>query len=253
MKFLLLLAAPIALLMPAPAANAQLLDALVPKEKSAVKEGFVLPAEGPINILVFRPDVQVAEQTTGGLDQPNADWTNEARALLMAALTKAQAEKGNDLKIMPELSGEQDALMSDYRSLFRAVADAAVTHKLFPGNRLPSKREKFDWTLGPGAQKLGDIGGGEYGLFVYTYDSYGNSGRKAAQIVGAMFGAAVTSGTHIGYAGLVDLKSGDLVWMNADIQMGGDVRTEVGADKRVKQLLEDFPMRGVAPVVTVGG
>jgi hypothetical protein len=253
MKLRLLLALLMAFFALSGPANAQLLDALIPKEKSAVKEGFVLPAEGPISILIFRPDVQVNEQTTGGLDQPNADWTNEARRLLVSALTKAQAEKGNELKIMPELTGVQDELMSDYRSLFRAVADAAVTHKLFPGNRLPTKKEKFDWTLGPGAQKLGEIGGGQYGLFIYTYDSYGSDGRKAAQIVGALFGAAVTSGIHIGYAGLVDLKNGDLVWMNADVQMGGDVRTDVGADKRIKQLLEDFPMRGVAPIVTVGG
>ncbi|NJM51879.1 MAG: hypothetical protein HC843_14255 [Sphingomonadales bacterium] len=34
-------------------------------EGSALKEGFVLPADKPVRILLFRPDVQVAEQTTG--------------------------------------------------------------------------------------------------------------------------------------------------------------------------------------------
>ena len=51
----------------------------------------------------------------------------------------------------------------------------------------------------------------------------------------------MTSGVHIGYAGLVDLETGDLVWLNADRKMGGDVRTGDGAVKRVTQLLEDFP------------
>ncbi len=39
----------------------------------------------------------------------------------------------------------------------------------------------------------------------------------------------VVPARHIGYAGLVDLKTGDVIWFNADPQMGGDVRTEEGA------------------------
>ena len=49
------------------------------------------------------------------------------------------------------------------------------------------------------------------------------------------------SGEHVGYAGLVDLETGNIVWLNADEKMGGDVRTEDGMQKRVAQLLEDFP------------
>jgi hypothetical protein len=54
-------------------------------------------------------------------------------------------------------------------------------------------------------------------------------------------GVAVQSGEHVGYAGLVDLKTGDLLWLNADAAMGGDVRELEGSQKRVSQLLEDFP------------
>lgn len=119
-----------------------------------------------------------------------------------------------------------------------------ITHKLFAGNRLPTKKETFNWTLGPGASRLAKIGGGEYGLFVYTYDSYGSTGRKVAQLLGAaLLGAYIPSGVHIGYAGLVDLRTGELVWINADLQMGGDVRESEGATKRIDQLLEGFPTR----------
>ena len=59
------------------------------------------------------------------------------------------------------------------------------------------------------------------------------------------------AGVHTGYAGLVDLRTGELVWLNADRQMGGDVRDAEGADKRVRQLLEGFPGRPVeAPIST---
>lgn len=122
-----------------------------------------------------------------------------------------------------------------------------MVHKLFPGNRLPTKRERFDWTLGPGVARLGELGQADYGLFFYTQDYYGTTGRKTAQVFAAMLGAYVSSGVHIGYAGLVDLKTGELVWINADAAMGGDVRETDGALKRVAQLLEEFPTREPKP------
>lgn len=63
------------------------------------------------------------------------------------------------------------------------------------------------------------------------------------QLVGMVAGVGVTSGVHLGSAGLIDLKTGELVWLNADKQMGGDVRAPEGAEKRVAQLLEGFPGR----------
>lgn len=215
-------------------------------ESSASKSGFAFPAEGPVKILVFRPDVHVGSQSAGGLNEPNADWTAEARNQLGIALEKAQGQRSNELVLMPELQGDQASLLADYRSLFKAVTDTVLAHRLFPGNRLPTKKDSFNWTLGSGASQLAQIGGGDYGLFIYTYDSYGSAGRKAAQLIGAMFGVGITSGVHTGYAGLVDLRTGELVWINADVQMGGDVRDALGAEKRVSQLLEDFPQRAGA-------
>lgn len=232
--------------MPAVPASAQ-----IGSHKDVAKQGFAFPASGPIKILVFRPDVSVGSQTTGGMNQPNADWTAEGRTQLAAALQRAQAQRSNELVMMPELEGEQGALLADYRSLFRAVTSAVVTHKLFKGNRLPTKKESFNWTLGPGAARLAEIGGGDYGLFIYTMDSFGSAGRHAAQIFGALMGVYVPVGVHMGYAGLVDLHTGELVWINADIHMGGDIRNAEGADKRIGELLRGFPSRAGAtsPVI----
>jgi len=219
------------------------------QEASATKAGFSFPKDGPVRILVFRPDVRVGEQSTGGLNQPNADWTDAARRNIAAALDAAQVARANEVRAMPDLDGDDGKALADYRALFRAVTDAVVQHKLFVGNRLPTKRETFNWTLGPGVARLGQVGGGDYGLFLFTNDSYGSAGRKAAQVVGLMFGAFIPAGVHVGYAGLVDLKTGELVWINADVAMGGDVREAEGATKRVTQLLEDFPVREGATAV----
>ena len=222
----------------APPAHAQFGGA----EATAVKPGFLLPA-GEARILVFRPEIAVGEQTTGGLNEPNADWTRQARANLMAALARSKAMQGNRVVPAPELERPEGTLLNDYTALFKAVAFAAFNHKMFPGNRLPTKKSDFDFTLGEGAAALKPLGG-DYGLFFYSNDSFGSTGRKVAQILGAVMGMGLmSSGVHVGYAGLVDLSTGDLVWLNADLAMGGDPRTAEGADKRIAQLLEDFPRK----------
>lgn len=220
-------------------------------EATAIKPGFVLPA-GETRILVFRPDIAVGAQTTGGLNEPNAAWTRAARANLLSALLRVPAMQGNRVTVAPDGGGPANPLLDDYTALFKTVAQAAFSHKMFPGNRLPTKKSDFDWTLGEGADALRTLGG-DYGLFFLTYDSYGSTGRKVAQILGAVMGLGLmSSGVHIGYAGLVDLKTGDLVWLNADTAMGGDPRDAAGADKRMAQLLEDFPRKaGVGPSGTV--
>jgi len=154
--------------------------------------------------------------------------------------------QGSRMVIAPELEGPQGTLLNDYTALFKAVAFAAFNHKMFPGNRLPTKKGDFDWTLGSGAAQLKPLGG-DYGLFFYTYDSYGSTGRKVAQVLGVLLGAGlIPAGVHVGYAGLVDLTTGDLVYLNADLGIGGDPREPAGAEKRIAQLLEDFPKKATS-------
>lgn len=222
------------------------------QEKAAVKPGFAMPSDRPVRILVFRPDVKVGSQSAGGVVTPNAEWTANARKNLADALVAAKPGGASEVVFMPELEGDNAAMLNDYRSLFKGVASTVLQHRLFKGDRLPTKITGFEYTLGPGAAKLGELGGGDYGLFVVTNDAYGDAGRKALQVFGLLmaagtgFGGMVSSGVHAGYAGLVDLHTGDLVWLNADLKMGGDVREADGAGKRVVQLLEDFPQPGVS-------
>lgn len=220
------------------------------QEKAAVKPGFVMPSDPPARILVFRPDVSVGSQSAGGVVSPNAEWTADARARIGEALVAAKPGGAAQVVFMPELEGDDAIVLADYRALFRAVSQTVLEHRLFKGNRLPTKKTGFEYTLGPDIARLGAIGKGDYGLFVYTNDAFGSTGRKLLQLFAAgVAGVGVTAGVHTGYAGLVDLKTGDLVWINADFAMGGDVRDAEGATKRVQQLLEEMPQpAGAVPV-----
>jgi len=221
------------------------------QERFAIKPGFAYPTDHPATVAVFRPDVQVGTLTTGGVDEANADWTANARQLIEQSLRHNNSVAGAKIVFPAEPEGDDGAYLAEYRSLFTAVASAIQQYKLFPGNRLPTKKGVvFDYTLGEGTSRIAQMTGADYALFVFTHDAYGSSGRKTAQIFGAMLGIAIVPGVHIGYAGLVDLKTGDVIWLNADPQMGGDVRTAEGADKRVRQLLNGFPGMVAAPAPT---
>lgn len=216
----------------------------IAQEKTGNKPGFTLKP-GTVRIILMRPTIKVGAQSTGGMFEPNADWTAQARDNVSRALNAAQANMGNQVISYEEGETGEGPVTSQYAHLFGALADSVIEYQFFRGNRLPTKVRKgeFNWDIGPGLANLKSLNGADYALFINTYDAYGSTGRKALQIVAAMGGIGVTSGIHWGHAGLIDLKTGELVWLNADRQMGGDVRTPEGAEKRVRQLLEGFPGR----------
>jgi len=227
------LAVAVVLLMAVPAAA---------QEKTGIKPGFTL-RPGTARIVLMRPSIHVGSQSTGGMFEPNADWTTQARENIMHALNSFQSDLGNQVVVYDEGSTGEGPLATQYGNLFGAVSESVIEYQFFVGNRLETKKRKntFEWSVGPELANLKSLQNADYALFINTNDQYGSTGRKALQIFAAMGGISVTSGVHIGHAGLVDLKTGELVWLNADRQMGGDVRTPEGAMKRVTQLLEGFP------------
>lgn len=217
--------------------------------RHVLRDGFAFPADRKVKVVLFRPDVKVGSQSAGGLDEPNAEWTDAARNLLNSSLVAHQGQRSVELVPMGEPSADDAQLLNDYRGLFRAVAGAVMAHHY--GLRLATKpANALDWSLGGDMQRLQALTqGSDYALFVFTHDSYGSTGRKVMQfLMAGLLGAYVPSGVHIGYAGLVDLKSGALVWFNSDPAMGGDVREPAGAAKRIEQLMAGFPAPLTAPV-----
>ena len=207
---------------------------------------FTFPSGKAVKIVVLRPDVQVGSLGTSGLETPNADWTGEGRKNFAAALEQNITRNAQQVVFMPEQTGENAQLVADYQALFRAVSGAIFQHKFF-GPKLPTKKGKFDWTLGPEVKKLGELSGGNYALLLYTHDAYGTSGRKALQVVAFLaLGAVVQAGIHQAYASLVDLDTGQVVWFNVKLGAGGDPREAAGAAARIDQLLSTLPGRVAA-------
>ncbi|MEO0464171.1 MAG: hypothetical protein AAF127_13655 [Pseudomonadota bacterium] len=214
------------------------------QEKTGVRDGFELKP-GTARILFLAPNIRVGAQSTGGLFEPNADWTAQARENINVALEQALRNLGNEITRADETANPAVDELQPYRHLFGAVSGSAMEYQFFRGNRLPTKKrnKSFSWTVGPAISELAAVQGYDYVLFITTRDAYGSTGRKLLQMAAMFANIPVTSGEHVGYAGLVEVKTGNLVWLNADMAMGGDPRKPEGAEKRVRQLLEGFPGR----------
>ena len=210
------------------------------------------PPQGNYSLLVMRPDVQVGSITTGGLFEPRAEWTEQARANLLRALGEQQAGRGGRTVIAEtrnSIQGVSPEAIADLERLHSVVGNTIAIHKYLPANELPTKRRGIDWTLGEDAVKLGRATGMDYALFLYAQDSVASSGRVAMQVLGLAgcfigFCAPQGGGSQVAYASLVDLKNGDVVWFNV-LQTGsqlpgvtmGDIRTPEGAAQMVERLL----------------
>src|SRR3546814_3877368 len=114
------------------------------QEWTAVKGGFELAPQGGKTILVFRPTVRVGAQSTGGIFEPNADWTDQARKNIDEALAKRQAKLGNKVISAPMSYGDEARLVEEYSALFAAVSQSVIQYQFFVGNRLPTKKRKSE-------------------------------------------------------------------------------------------------------------
>jgi hypothetical protein len=211
------------------------------------------PPSGDYRLLVLRPDVTVGSLTTGGMVEPRADWTDQARASIVQALRAQQAGRGGNLTIIEhrnQLPGVTAQELADVERLNFAIDQSIVLHK-YLGDYLPTKRGKgLDWTLGTDAVKLGQKSGFDYALFLHAEDQVASRGRVALGVLGLAgcfigFCAPNVGGQQqLDYASLVDLKTGEVVWFNV-VSAGseipglkfGDLRTPQGAAQMVERLL----------------
>lgn len=211
------------------------------------------PPQGDYRLLVMRPDVSVGAVTTGGLVEPRADWTEAARANIIAALSAQQAARGGNVLVMDRrdsLPGIPADTVAELERLNYAVDSAIADHK-YSANYLPTKRGRgLDWTLGEDAVAFGQRSHYDYALFLHAEDSFAGQGRVALQVLGVagclvgFCAPNIGGGGQLAYASLVDLRTGKIMWFNL-LQAGtqvagiklGDLRTPAGAAQMVERLL----------------
>ncbi|HKC43521.1 MAG TPA: hypothetical protein VKC64_06810 [Burkholderiales bacterium] len=195
-------------------------------------------------IVVMPLDVELSQLTAGGLQAPHSEWTDAALKHMRVALEQ-EARSRN--VVLVDFQGDRGTPADrdtslDLVKLHRAVGGAVLVHQYLPSLALPSKDGKFDWSLGPSVAAIARTHEADYALFLYVRDSYATAGRVAVIIVGALLvapGLLVPGGSQVGFASVVDLKTGDIVWFNRVIRGYGDLRTPEAAAETVKALVSD--------------
>lgn len=207
--------------------------------KSATK--IAIDTSTPKKVVVMPMDVELSLLTASGLTEPKAEWTESAIAFMNAGL-KQRLGKSDD-KVIFYKSTATDAQNSllQLEKLHQATGYSILTHDLMMP--LPSKKIDTDpRTLGPAAIELRKETGADYGLFIFVRDTYTSGGRAALMFFAAAAGVGIQGGTQVGFASLVDLKTGNIVWFNRLISGSGDLRNEADADKTITNLLAGFPL-----------
>lgn len=92
----------------------------VAKTKDMALQGFALPQDKDVTIVLMRPDVSIGELQAGGLPQPNAEWTEAARANIRQALQLELA--GRDIELV-----DMEEKAAAYRAMKQEAAVAACT------------------------------------------------------------------------------------------------------------------------------
>jgi hypothetical protein len=188
-------------------------------------------------IVLMPIDIELFSLTAGGVQEPQAEWTDQASKHLTSAVEKKMTALNTPFF---HLKDDTNQTINDLNSLNGVVSSAIAIHQML-GIKLPTKEGKLDWSLGETVQEIQKATSADYGLFFYVRDSYASAERKAAMIALALLGVGISGGVQVGYASLVDLKTGQIVWFNLLSRGSGDLRDPESADNTLQALLNEFP------------
>ena len=223
-------------------------DRLAPQSQvrlSAVKAVALLP-----------PTVKVYELSAGGTRELMDEWSRKARENMVAALDR-RVGQGGSMELKP-FDPAQDAALEeefrDVRALYAAVSASVIAHTYAPVTTFETKKERFDYSLGP-LPKLAEAAGAGTLLFVYAMDEISSGGRVAVNVLTTVVAAAAgvviipAGGATAITAALVDAKTGDLVWFAIRGSRGRhDLREPASAEKLVADAFEGLRKDAAASV-----
>jgi hypothetical protein len=190
-------------------------------------------------LLLMPIDVELFSLSAGGIAEPRADWTAQALKHMNQAIRLRQQQAR---MAVLELDENQADAHAEQIGLHAAVAQSISLHH-FGGDMwaLPTKGGRLDWSFGDAMRSLADATGAQYALFFWVRDSYASAERVAMMVAMAALGIGISGGIQVGYASLVDLRSGQVVWFNQLTRPYGDLRQAEPARETIEALLDGFP------------
>jgi len=181
----------------------------------------------PHKVLLVEPDILVHEVSAGGVVEKVDDWSKEASGHAVTAIEGVvQSQHLFELVRGPQLSNADKALLEQYTALYALVGASAYGASHSPYTAWRERAAQFDYTLGPGLTPFSEHTDVDAAVFMVGTDYISSAGRRAAMAFGilasALTGAMMvpTSMPAFMSVGVVDMRSGDLLWFSSDIRTG---------------------------------
>lgn len=205
---------------------------LVEEKKAAPKKVVLLPV-----------DIRVKELTAGGVVEEVEEWSKQGKLAVDTSIRDLSRSTAKfELVDLPEISDAEKKTLDEYVALYDLVAGNAYMVTTLGGEAWKHKNKRFDYTLGEGLEFLRDKTGADSALIIIGEDVVSSAGRKATFILAAAAGISIPLGHTILYAGIVDLKTGDVLWFDHTVSMDGkDLRVVGDAKVLLEDLLKNYP------------
>ncbi len=171
--------------------------------------------------------IRIEEVSTGGVEEENVEWTALADRNVVKALTDGL--KARELKSKP-ISRKHDPELDEVRLLYSEVASAIWSYT-YPPYPFPTKRNRFEYTVGPIGGIL-DRAGADVLLVAAGVGKAGEDGRP----IWTLSGRSIT----LLALGLID-RSGDVLWFDVWGGRAVDLRSEADVAQTVAKLLSELP------------
>lgn len=198
-------------------------------------------------VLILPPDVECGEVGASGLVTPRADWTEQATRNVTAALEQKLGARNLVVERLDEatLSPAERAAFERFAPLARTVGMSILLFQDLPG-----RAGRFDWTVGETGKALRATRGADHALFVHLRDTHASKEAIALNVVSIGVAAAlgvrarIVTGAQAGFAQLIELESGRVVWFNrlGTVAPDADLRLPTSAEKSVDALLTACPI-----------
>ncbi len=175
--------------------------------------------------------ISVEEVSPGGVEEENVERTAQAARNVVKALSEGlRARKLNSKPI----SWKQDPELDEVRLLY-AEAASAIWNFTYPPYPFPTKRDRFDYTVGPVGRIL-DRAGADVLLVAAGVGKIGEDGQRIWTLSGRSF--------TLLSLGLID-RSGNIIWFDVWGGRALDLSSEADVEQTVAKLLAELP--GVNP------
>ncbi|HET9462904.1 MAG TPA: hypothetical protein VFO43_02955 [Thiobacillus sp.] len=197
----------------------------------------------PKKVVVLPTNIKVYEVTAGDVSEEVPEWSAEVGKNVLKALSETiKSDKSLSEVGFPRLTSTSAAVVDEHIALYKLVTDTAVT------TDLSHKARRFDFSIGPGLAMLQRETGADAAIMVYGRDYVSTAGRKTKAvlgnipIVGAFTGPPPALGRSWVGIGVIDLRTGDLLWLNNETRGStSNLRDAGDAKDIIRSIFEWYP------------